>query len=266
MTLGDVIDLSSSVGGANTLNALFSGTDFLTSMTIKGVQTWNITQAGPGPSIILLEGTPGTIDGLTTLNYNGNGFLGSELLVGAPGTNGIDGGTAGEANGFNLSVTNVPGGGVDVFFAPNAFAGDDTINITANAVGNTLGGTSTSFFNSTDIEAGSAGATGGFAIWIVASTGANAVNDIALSTNGSKTAPTTLTVTDDGSATIIWAGASPSEWAQLTTIDALGTTGTLTITGHENSTTHGLLSDDTSALTLVEGGSGADMFDLSALR
>ena len=118
LTLGDVIDLSSGVGGANTLNALFSGTDLLTSMTIKGVQTWNITQAGPGPSVILLEGTPGSIDGLTTLNYNGNGFTGSELLVGAPGTNGIDGGTAGEANGFNLGVANVPSGRVEVFFAP----------------------------------------------------------------------------------------------------------------------------------------------------
>ena len=158
------------------------------------------------------------------LNYNGNGFLGSELLVGAPGTNGIDATTA--ANDFNLSVSNVPGGGVEVFFAPGSFnpLGGDAINVTANAVGNTLGGTSLSFGNNTDIEAGSAGATGGFAIWNVASTGANAVNDIALSTDGSKTA-TMLNVTDDGSATIIWAGAGSAEWAQLTTIDAVGTTG-----------------------------------------
>ena len=148
---------------------------------------------------------------------------------------------------------------------PDAFSpgGGDAINVTANAVGNTLGGTSTSFGNSTDIEAGSAGATGGFATWNVTSNGANAVNDIALSTNGSNTPPTTLNVSDDGSSTIIWAGASASEWAQLTTVDASGTTGTLTITGHENGS-HGLLSQDTSALTEVVGGSGADTFDLSA--
>ena len=265
LTLGDVIDLSSGVGGANTLNALFSGTDLLTSMTIKGVQTWNITQAGPGPSVILLEGTPGSIDGLTTLNYNGNGLLGSELLVGAPGTNGIDGSTAG-TNGFNLSVSNVPGGGVEVFFAPRSFNPLVAMPSMSRRMRSAIlsAAPAPSFFHSTDIEAGSAGATGGFAIWIVASTGANAVNDIALSTDGSKTAPTTLNVTDDGSSTIIWAGASPSEWAQLTTIDAVGTTGTLTITGGENGN-RGLLSDAT-GITSVTGGTGADIFDLTALN
>ena len=90
LTSGDVINLTTAVGSTNTLNATFDGTDLLTTLTIKGVQDWNITQTGPGPSIILLEGTPGSIDGLTSLNYNGNGFFGSELLVGAPGTNGID--------------------------------------------------------------------------------------------------------------------------------------------------------------------------------
>ena len=263
LTSGDVINLTTADGSTNTLNATFDGSDLLTTLTIKGVQDWNITQTGPGPSIILLEGTPGSIDGVTSLSYNGNGFFGSELLVGAPGTNGIDPTTS--ANGFNLSLSNVPGGGVDVFFAPGAFSpgGGDAINVTATAVGNTLGGTSMSFGNSTDIEAGSAGATGGFATWNVTSNGANAVNDIALSTNGSNTPPTTLKVSDDGSSTIIWAGASASEWAQLSVVDASGTTGTLTITGAENGS-HGLLSQDTADLTEVVGGSGADTFDLSA--
>ena len=67
--------------------------------------------------MILLEGTPGSIDGLTSLNYNGNGFIGSELLVGAPGTNGIDATTSGQRL-QPVDVSNVPGGGVDVFFAP----------------------------------------------------------------------------------------------------------------------------------------------------
>ena len=85
------------------------------ALTIKGVQTWNITQTGPGPSVILLEGTPGTIDGLTPLNYNGNGFFGSGLLVGAPGTTGIDATTP--ANNFNLVALKCTGRRfVDVFF------------------------------------------------------------------------------------------------------------------------------------------------------
>jgi hypothetical protein len=110
------------------------------------------------------------------------------------------------------------------------------------------------------IEAGSGG-TAGFANWNIDSTGANALNDIALSALGSQAA-TTLTVTDDGSATKIWAVGNGSDFANLTTINALGTTGQLTITGHES--TDGLLFDAT-GITQVLGGSGADLFDLTAL-
>ena len=53
----------------------------------------------------------------------------------------------------------------------------------------------------------------GFATWNVNSTGANALNDIALGTLGS-TAATTLNVTDDGSATIIWADQGGGQWAK----------------------------------------------------
>jgi hypothetical protein len=150
---------------------------------------------------------------------------------------------------------------VTVFFAAGSFVGGDAINVNANAVTNTMGGTVTSQPAALFINAGSGG-TAGFATWNVSSTNANSVNDIALGTLGS-TAARTLNVTDDGSSTIIWNDAGGAQWAGLTTINALGTTGTLTITGGESGP-NGLLSDDVTALTTVLGGAGADTFDLSA--
>ena len=85
LTSGDVINLSSGVGGANTLNANFDGSDIVTGVTIKGVQTWTITQAGGGLASFILEGVPGAIDGLTSLTYNGNGLNAENLQVGIPG-------------------------------------------------------------------------------------------------------------------------------------------------------------------------------------
>jgi len=263
LTSADDINLSASVGGANTLNATFDGTDIVTGLTIKGAQTWNIQQTGLGASIVALEGTAGSIDGVTTLNYTGNGLTPGEFLVGITG-GGIDATTP--ASGFNLGVSNAPGAGggalgVEVVFASAAFTGGDVINVTANAVGNALSGTSHTFGDATQIAAGSMGANG-FAVWNVASTGANSVNDIALSAEGSKKA-TTLNLSDDGSATWVWSGGDAADWANLTTINAALTTGNLTVTGHENGG-NGLLADDTSALTSVTGGAGADTFDLSA--
>ena len=114
------------------------------------------------------------------------------------------------------------------------------------------------------IEAGSGGAAG-FATWNVTSNGANGgTNSLALGALGSKDAKT-LMLSDDGSGTtVITAAGDPADWAALTTINALGTSGAVTITGGELAGGDGLLADDTTALTLVEGGSGADTFDLSA--
>ena len=247
---------------ATVSHALFDGSDILTGMTIKGVQTWNITQDSIGPGTTVdIEGTTGTIDGVTTLNYSGNGFNETTFQVGVTG-HGIDLTTP--ANGFTLGVSNTgANSNAIVFFDPKSFnvAGGDAITVNANDVGNTTGGTSTSVFTSTFIEAGSGGASG-FATWNVNSTGANALNNIGLGALGSKAA-TTLNVTDDGSATIIYNAGDAADWANLAVIDAIGTSGALTITGGEFGG-FGLLSDDHTALTTVEGGSGADTFDLSA--
>jgi len=218
LTVGDVINVQ---GPSNSLTALFDGNDILTGMTIKGVQTWNITQDSIGPgTTVAVEGTTGSIDGVTTLNYSGNGFNDTTFQVGITG-HGIDATTP--ANGFTLGVSNT---GADsnaiVFFDPKSFnpAGGDAITVNANDVGNTTGGTSTSIITSTFIEAGSGGASG-FATWNVNSTGANALNNIGLGALGSKAA-TTLNVTDDGSATIIYNAGDAADWANLAVIDAVG--------------------------------------------
>ncbi len=257
LTSADVIQLA---GTGNSLNAGFDGTDILPVMTIQGVQALTITQTGLGGTV-LIAGTPGSIDGVTSLTYNGNGLLPTTMELGVPGE-GIDKTT--EANGFNLTVANSPGApgtGVAVVFASTAFTGGEQINVTANGIGNVGGGTSHTAAAAEIIEAGTGGANG-FAIWSVTSENANALNDIALNAEGS-TKATTLNVIDDGSATWIWAGGDPADWAGLTTINAGLTTGNLTVTGHENGP-DGILADDTTALTSVIGGAGADTFDLSA--
>jgi hypothetical protein len=260
LTSGDDINLAASVDGANSLIAGFDGSDNVTGLTIQGVQTWTINQAGGGS--VFIEGAPGKIDGLTSLTFNGNGLNAENLQVGIAGA-GIDATTP--ADGFALNISNVASnpvtGIVTVFFAAGSFHGGDAINVNANAVTNTQGGTTTSSGAALFVNAGSGGAAG-FATWNVSSTNANSINDIALGTLSS-TAARTINITDDGSSTIIWNDAGGAEWAQLTTVDAAGTSGALTVTGGENGF-FGLLSGDTTALTLVEGGSGADLFDLSA--
>ena len=258
LTSGDVIQLQSTQ--ANALNANFNGGSTVTGVTIQNAQTWTINQAGGGS--VFIQGAPAAIDGVTTLTFNGNGLNAENLQVGIPGA-GIDRTTA--ASGFNLNISNVASnpvtGIVTVYFDPLSFHGGDQINVHANAVTNTLGGTVTSQPAALFINAGSGGAAG-FATWNVNSTGANSVNDIALGALGS-TAARTLNITDDGSTTIIWNDAGGAEWAGLTTINAAGTTGALTVTGGEFGP-NGLLSGDTTALTMVQAGSGTDLFDLSA--
>jgi len=253
---GDDINLA---GTNNVLDASFHGSSVVNGVTILGAQTWNITQLGGNGSIINIEGNAGALDGLTTLTYTGNGINSSTLQVGLAGHT-VDATTA--VNGFNLSATNI---GFDsnliVFLNAGSFSGHDQINVTANQVGNTTGTTSTSIITSTFFEAGSGGAAG-FATWSVDSTGAAALNNIGLGALGSSAAKT-LDVADDGSATIIFNAGDPTDWENLQVISALGTTGALTITGGETGF-FGLLSDDTTALKEVLGGTGMDSFDLSA--
>jgi len=255
---GDDINLVGTFDDA--LNATFDGSSVVNGVTILGVQTWNITQLGGNGSTVTIEGAAGALDGVTELNYTANGINSSTLQVGLPG-HGID--ATALVNGFfNLSANNIGfDSNLTVYLNAASFSGNDTIYVEANQVGNTTGGTSTGIITSTFIEAGSGGSAG-FATWNVSSTGAAALNNVGLGALGSKAAKR-LDVSDDGSATIIYNAGDPGDWANLQVINASGTTGALTITGGEFGG-FGLLSEDTTALKEVLGGSGADSFDLSA--
>ncbi len=119
----------------------------------------------------------------------------------------------------------------------------------------------------------------GFQNWVIASTGAAAVgglNILALGNEGSWNA-SSLTMTDDGSNTMLFGSyisdSLQTDWQNLATIDFTGTSGFVTLTGGEvyavgNSTIggfFGLLTQDTSALTSIKGGTGNSFYDLSSL-
>jgi hypothetical protein len=260
-------------GTGNVLNVSIDGHTNINGVTIQGIQTWNMVDDGFGTVTINGGGTATSpsITGLTALTFNGNGGGGSLNL----GTTLLPIDNPGDlAGGFTLGVSNVLGGighHIDIAFASGVLTGTETITVNAFSVGNTPNNDLNEAYS---IAAGGTGpGAKGFQTWVLNSTGATlgTVNDIALGGEGNSTA-TTLTITDDGSTTIVYASnASGSkgaaDWQNLTTIDASGTTGELTITGGETVAGvngAGLLAADTVALTTVIGGSGTDLFDLSA--
>jgi hypothetical protein len=240
-------------------------------VTIQGVQTWNLVDDGFGTVTINGGGTTTSpsITGLTELNFNGNGGgtlnLGTALLpIDKPGD---------LANGFTLGVSNALGGighHIDIAFASGVLTGTETITVNAFSVGNVA---DNDLDNAYGIAAGGTGPQKqGFLTWDLNSTGATlgTVNDIALGGEDNSTA-TTLNITDDGSTTIVYAssasGSKVTDWQNLATINASGTTGELTIIGGETvagTNGAGLLAADTTAINTVVGGSGADVFDLTA--
>ena len=114
-------------------------------------------------------------------------------------------------------------------------------------VGNTTGTTSTSIITST-IEAGSGGAAG-FATWNVTSNGANATQQHRLWAPLARRLPRRSCQRRRFGHDHLHAAGDPADWANLKIINALGTTGALTITGGELAGCDGLLADDTTALT-----------------
>ena len=257
LTPADSVSLT---GTGNVLNATFAGAlgGTVTGLNLVGLQAWNIQQTAFG-TISLSGGPTNFLQGVTAINYNGNGFANS-LLVGT-GAFPILPTTGGTFNHFALTVANAPGfagNGADLAMSSTGFTGTETIDVTANTVGT----------NGVPYDIGAGSPTKGFAIWNVMSTGAAAagmVNNFALGGAGSMSA-TTLNVADDGSSTIIWASfasgsGGAADWANLATIDDTGT-GNLTITGGEVGS-KGLLADDATALTSVTLGTGANLVDLS---
>ena len=258
LTPADSVSLT---GTGNVLDATFAGGlgGTVTGLNLVGLQTWNIQQTAFG-TISLSGGPTNFLQGVSAINYNGNGFA-SSLLVGTAGFP-ILPTTGGTFNNFALSVANAPGfagNGVDLAMSKTGFTGTETIDVTANTVG-TNG-------IAYDIAAGSA--TIGFQTWNVASQGGSGItNNIALGGDGSSTA-TNIAVTDpgDGTNTTLWAagisGSSAANWKNVTDINLSGTSGFVTITGAENGAA-GLLSVNT-ALKTIEGGTGNSLYDLSGL-
>jgi hypothetical protein len=97
------------------------------------------------------------------------------------------------------------------------------------------------------------------------------LNIFALGNRG--TPATSLTVTDDGSATLLFAssldGSLPTDWATLGSIDLSGTSGFVILTGKETSAVSGqgggLLAATSGTLPNITGGSGNSFYDLSSL-
>ena len=125
----------------------------------------------------------------------------------------------------------------------------------------------------------------GFQNWVVSSTGAKSVgsvNILALGNEGSWNAQT-ITLTDDGSTTFLFATAFSdslsTDWQNITTVNLSGTSGQVIITGAETDANialreglnfvheggGGLLTSDTSALVTISGGTGNSFYDLSSL-
>ena len=110
----------------------------------------------------------------------------------------------------------------------------------------------------------------GFTNWDVNSTGAESIgslNIIALGGEGS-TSATSLTLTDDGSNTMLFASfqsdsLGDQDWQNLSTIDLSGTSGFVTLTGAEAGC-FGLLGDLKGPVDII-GGTGNSFYDLTAL-
>jgi hypothetical protein len=269
LTTGDDINLS---GLNNTLNATFNtflpfflNPDLVTNLTIDGVQTWNLSNASTtGGSVTLV----GNITSPTTLNYTGS--LGDMQIGSAlPGQ-----AVTVAANSPLLQTINVSDDAflygyqyLAISFKGSDFGTSDAILINAAGVGNGTPGQNSMGWTDFGVIAGPTTGTTGYADWTVYSSG-GVSNNIALGAESATNAASLKIFDDDatGTATYLSAtftdGSGPGNWANLTTLDASGTSGQLTVTGGELS--YGLLASNTTALVTVYGGSGADVFDLTA--
>ena len=271
LTNADSITDSGPGSEKSVLNATFDGSATANGLNVDAIPTWNIQQTANGTVRLSggILGSSNTITGLTTLNYNDNGFGGS-LDVGTAVLP-ILPTTGGTFDGFQLTVANAPvrGGGahdVDVSMSKTGFtAAGQAITVTADAVG-----TGTDFDHAYGIGAGSP--TVGFTTWNIASdvaSGPSLFNNLRIGADGNSSA-TKIVLTDDGSNTILWSagsdvsGSQNTDWQNIKDVNLSGTTGWVTLTGAESGS-EGLLNSDTTALVTIEGGKGNSLYDLSSL-
>ena len=245
LTVGDSL---TEISAGGTLNATFLPLglipDLVTGLTIAGLSTWNLSDFGILPlQTVALTGSD--ITAPTTLSYTnslGNMQIGTApqpvllspvLGVGLLSTINVtaDADVAAPLNGYQYLA---------ISMKASDFSGSDSITVNANGVGfgapthgGLPGGSSV-----LGVIAGPTSGTVGYLDWTVNSMG-GVNNNIAL---GAETATNAaqLTITDDGNpATTTWLGtsftdgSSAANWANLTTIDASGTSEQLTVTGGE---------------------------------
>ena len=293
LTSGDSVIDNGAIGGLNsTLNVTLAPilpvlSTIITNLTIQGVETWNFSNTDPLPVTVFLVGhyIPGQsgMQAPVTLNYSnslGSLDIGSFIGNQPVGMNSVLG---------NLQTINVTNDAylfgyqyLSISLAAANFAGGaQTLTVNASAVssGGLLVNNANHAPPAFGVIAGPTTGTVGYATWDINSTGGGAAanangtpvlnNNLALGAE-SATNATTLTITDDGAGTGTFIqtsftnGSGAGNWANLTTIDATGTSGQLTISGGEFGPS-GLLYSNTTALTSVKGGSGPDVFDLSIL-
>jgi hypothetical protein len=264
------------------------------------------------------------ISGIQTVNFNDNSGI-STLLIGdnsepVQEPNGANGFAINVSNAVGTGWN-----GVDVDIAAQAFTGKDTINVSAWIVGGfpqlngsyvvpslqdgakngdldtynpnwgdwqdvafaiASGASASSLTTLNGVTLPPTGAVG-FQNWVIKSAGAKSVgtvNVLALGNEGSWNA-TSITLTDDGSDTFLFATALSdslsTDWQNLATLNLAGTSGQVIITGAETDANialtepssggfvgdggGGLLTSDTSALVTIKGGTGNSFYDLSSL-
>jgi hypothetical protein len=215
--------------GANgTLNATFNPLSVaLIGATIQGVSTWNLTNLSNSPQPISADTLVSSLLTLNDVNSIG------PISVGVTGAS-----LQSALTSVGLSNTNSQ---LVVLITASALSGtNDSLAVNLDNAG--VVGSYAQLTVGPDSNA-----TNGYENWNINSTG----NNLVVPSGGSATSAKTMTFSGSGNMT---ASVFDNSFANLTTINASSTTGNVTITGEGSA---GLL-------TVVQGGSGNDTFDLSA--
>jgi len=244
-------------GSNNTLTATLLGTATSISPTVRGIQTWNLTNADPARSTATINGT--NISGLVTLNDNNST---GPIVLGTPSA-------PLQSALTNVTITNpgAAGESLTLTIAAAALSGNnDTLNINlmAPASGSSNGGEA--------IGVGPDSGGNGYETFAITTTGTNVLT---LSPDPSgvsgSTAYSANTIAIGGTGRLVLLGSSNSSlfnWSHLKIIDASANSGGVIVVGPSTSVINGLPVGSVTAdaqLTTIKGGAGNDTFDISNL-
>ncbi len=275
LTVGDTLIDSANDG---TLNAFITATDnpafaFLPAVTMSGIKTASLTNVSQQ-----VGGFEGNITGLTVVNDNNSN---GGIQVGAIGAGLKTALTNVNVNGFFAQAGAGDGLGKLLFtgvIAQAAGSASDTINVSLSGLlgGTRLNGADQLTFETDGTPGTKASPNVSYGTWALT---LNSSADLQLQQNGVGGA-TTLKISGPGNVAL---GADAAgNWQKLTTINASGSTGNVTITGAvagvgTNAAASGAnpgglygsaagLLDGNTALTsyLLSGGAGVNILDVSS--